>query len=161
MLSWWRALPKGTQVADRRWMHLCTLAALSMTLALWYLLSHGGAAHTEETNAGVVLYTSVDSNLVQPIVEEFEKETGIHARVVGDTEATKTTGLVARLLSERAKPRADVWWSSEPLGTVSLAQAGILDPFISKAETEFKAGLAAVPAGQGQDVVRVCPAGQG
>jgi iron(III) transport system substrate-binding protein len=138
LLAWWRALPKAQQwqIAGG----LCAVAALALTAATWYVVRRNSAAHPEENTAGVVLYTSVDSNLVQPIVAKFKEVTGIDVKVQGDTEATKTAGLVARLISERTRPRADVWWSSEPMGSVRLAQSGLLEPYVSKAETEFKEG---------------------
>jgi len=42
----------------------------------------------------VVIYTSLDKVFSQPILEAFEKETGIKVLDVYDSEATKTTGLV-------------------------------------------------------------------
>ncbi len=83
----------------------------------------------------VVLYSSIDDPILRPILGEFTKDTGIEVLVVGDTEATKTTGLVERLLSEKERPRADVWWSSEPLGTIRLAREGVLE----KVELDWKA----------------------
>lgn len=80
----------------------------------------------------VVLYSSVDDYVLRDAVRAFEQESGVHVRVVGDTEATKTTGLVQRLLAERDHPRADVWWSSEPFGTIRLAREGVLEPFESE-----------------------------
>lgn len=79
----------------------------------------------------VVLYTSADDYLVREVVSTYERKTGVRVRVQGDTEATKTTGLVLRLLAERARPRADVWWSSEPFGTIRLAREGVLEPYVS------------------------------
>ncbi|MFK7884501.1 MAG: extracellular solute-binding protein [Phycisphaerales bacterium] len=76
----------------------------------------------------VVLYTSADDVFVRSVVDAFEQETGIRVDLVGDTEATKTTGLVTRLLAEKEAPRCDVWWSSEPMGTLLLAEAGVLEP---------------------------------
>jgi iron(III) transport system substrate-binding protein len=111
-----------------------------MSVALWYVIRRNTAAHGEDTTSDVVLYTSVDTLIYQPIVDAFEQQTGVKVKVVADTEATKTTGLVARLLAERAKPRADVWWSSEPMGSITLAQANLLEPFVSKSETDFKDG---------------------
>jgi iron(III) transport system substrate-binding protein len=81
----------------------------------------------------VVLYTSADEHLASEVVEAFEAQTGIRVRVLGDTEQTKTTGLVQRLLSEVDHPRADVWWSSEALGTVKLSRAGVLGPYEARA----------------------------
>ncbi len=74
----------------------------------------------------VVLYSSVDGPLLTQIVGEFERESGITVRVVGDTEATKSTGLIERLLAEKDRPRCDVFWSSENLGVMQLSSAGVL-----------------------------------
>lgn len=93
-----------------------------------------------EPERQVVLYTSCDDYLLRDIIPLFEKETGIKVLLVGDTEATKTTGLVQRLIDEREHPRADVWWSNEPFGTVRLADAGLLEPYTSAAEKGFKGG---------------------
>ena len=80
-------------------------------------------------NQTVVLYTSADDEFAKMVVNEFTKETGIAVKLVGDTEATKTTGLVARLKAEANNPKCDVWWSSEPFGTIDLANSGVLKPF--------------------------------
>ena len=48
----------------------------------------------------VVVYTSVDDVFARPIAERFERETGIRVRLVPDTEETKSTGLVNRLIAE-------------------------------------------------------------
>src|SRR5690606_18522089 len=56
------------------------------------------------------------------------EQSGVRVNIVGDTEATKTTGLVERILAEQQRPRGDVWWSSEALGSVRLAEAGALEP---------------------------------
>lgn len=76
----------------------------------------------------VVLYSSVDDPLLREIIAEFEQAHPIKVRIVGDTEATKTTGLVQRLLAEKDRPRADVWWSNEALGTALLASQGLFEP---------------------------------
>jgi iron(III) transport system substrate-binding protein len=88
----------------------------------------------EHRGREVVLYSSVDDYLMRDVVAAFTADTGINVRVVGDTEATKTTGLVQRLLAERRRPRADVWWSSEPFGAMRLADEGALEPYTSPAE---------------------------
>lgn len=85
----------------------------------------------------LVVYCSADSVYAEPIFAAFTKETGIAVKPVFDTEATKTTGLVNRVLTEHAgKARADVWWSSEPFGTIRLARAGVLAPYTSAAAEE-------------------------
>jgi iron(III) transport system substrate-binding protein len=71
--------------------------------------------------------------VANPLFEAFTKHSGIAVNPVFDTEATKTTGLTNRLLQEQDRPRADLWWSSEPFGTIKLARAGILDDSTSAA----------------------------
>jgi iron(III) transport system substrate-binding protein len=92
----------------------------------------------EAPHASVVLYSSVDDELLREVVSAFEQESGIRVDLVGDTEATKTTGLVMRLIAERDRPKADVWWSSEAFGTIHLAEQGVLEPYSSTSgEAEF------------------------
>lgn len=83
------------------------------------------------TDRRVVCYTSADSVYARVVFAAFTRATGIRVDAVMDTEATKTTGLVQRLLNERdaadLRTRCDVWWSSEPFGTIRLARAGVLD----------------------------------
>lgn len=88
----------------------------------------GGCVSRAGAAGEVVLYSSVDDFALREVVGAFERETGITVRVLGDTEATKTTGLVERLVAERDAPRADVWWSSEPFGTIRLGGLGLLEP---------------------------------
>ncbi|GJM18706.1 MAG: iron transporter [Phycisphaeraceae bacterium] len=98
----------------------------------------------------VVLYSSVDDYVLREVVRDFERETGIEVLLVGDTEATKTTGLVTRLLAEKDAPKADVWWSSEPFGTIRLAKEGVLDAYASAdAEAAFEDGWPAWLRGEG------------
>jgi iron(III) transport system substrate-binding protein len=97
-----------------------------------------GCGRDDGSQRTVVLYSSVDDYLLRDVVRAFEQETGIRVRLAGDTEATKTTGLVQRLLAERASPRADVWWSSEAFGTIQLSREGLLEPFNSRHEAEFE-----------------------
>lgn len=88
----------------------------------------------------VTVYCSADSDCAKPLFEAFTKRTGIVVLPVFDTEATKTTGLVNRLLNEKDHPRADVWWSSEPFGTIRLARAGVLEAYTSASAEAAMAG---------------------
>jgi len=89
----------------------------------------GGCSKQESSspqNSTVTLYTSVDDEFAQMVIDEFSAKTGIKVNILGDTEATKTTGLVTRIAAEMDHPIADVWWSSEPMGTILLNQSGAL-----------------------------------
>jgi iron(III) transport system substrate-binding protein len=76
----------------------------------------------------VVVYVSADESIARPVLAEFTNRTGIKVLPVFDTEATKTTGLASRLRSERERPRADLFWSSECFRTIELDGEGLLAP---------------------------------
>ncbi|MBI3301697.1 MAG: extracellular solute-binding protein [Deltaproteobacteria bacterium] len=79
----------------------------------------------------VVVYTSVDDVFARPIAERFEKETGITVRLVPDTEETKSTGLLNRLIAEKERPQADVFWSGDLVRAAILKAKGISAPYRS------------------------------
>lgn len=79
----------------------------------------------------IVVYVSHDQDYAEPILNDFEKATGIKVEALYDTEATKTVGLVNRLIAEKNKPRADVFWNNEVMRSVMLKQDGILEPYCS------------------------------
>jgi len=85
----------------------------------------------------VVLYVSADEFLARQVIAAFEREQGVRVRFVGDTEATKTTGLANRLRQEKDNPQADVYWSSEIFLTVALAGEGLFDEHISDAAADW------------------------
>ncbi len=79
----------------------------------------------------VVLYTSLDQVYSEPIIKEFQVKTGIKVKAVYDSEATKTVGLVNRLIAEKRNPRADVFWNSEVGRTIVLKNKGGLAKYKS------------------------------
>lgn len=85
----------------------------------------------------VVIYTSLDQVFSQPILEDFQKETGIKVRAVYDLEATKTTGMVNRLIAEKDNPQADVFWNSEIVRTIVLKNKGVLQPYFSPSSKDI------------------------
>jgi len=73
----------------------------------------------------VVIYAAQDQVYAEPILREFEKETGIKVKAVYDSEAVKTVGLANRLLAERSHPQCDVFWGNEEMRTRQLAAQGV------------------------------------
>ena len=63
----------------------------------------------------VTIYVSEDQVFSEPILKDFEKETGIKVRAVFDTEEAKSTGAMNRLIAEKDNPQADVYWANEPI----------------------------------------------
>lgn len=86
---------------------------------------------TQDNRKEVVVYTSVDQVFSQPILQAYEKKTGVKVRAVYDVEAAKTTGLVNRLIAEKKRPRCDVFWNGEIGKTIVLKQKGVLAPYVS------------------------------
>jgi iron(III) transport system substrate-binding protein len=81
----------------------------------------------------VTAYVSADRPFSEPILQEYERRTGIRVSVVYDTEETKSTGLANRLIAEKTRPQADVFWSNEPVRTLVLKGRDVLAPYQSPA----------------------------
>jgi iron(III) transport system substrate-binding protein len=79
----------------------------------------------------VVVYVSHDQDYSEPILKDFENKYGIKVKAVYDTEATKTVGLVQRLIAEKNNPSADVFWNNEVIRTLKLKEEGVLEKYCS------------------------------
>ena len=93
----------------------------------------GCRQNKEEQQPEVIVYTALDREFSEPIFEEFTKKTGIAVRAKYDAESTKTVGLTEAILSERARPRCDLFWNNEVINTIRLERAGLLRPYKSPA----------------------------
>ena len=85
----------------------------------------------------VIVYTSEDQIFAEPILQEFEKKTGIKVRAIYDTEETKSTGFVNRLIAEKDNPQADVFWSNDPVRPVLLQIKGLATPYVSSVAADI------------------------
>jgi iron(III) transport system substrate-binding protein len=83
------------------------------------------------TDNTVVVYTALDEMYSKPVLAEFERRTGITVKPGYDTEASKTTGLVNRLVMEKDRPRADVFWNNEVAQTIVLKSKGVIEAYKS------------------------------
>lgn len=104
---------------------------VSLVLVALILLCSG--CQGDKAVPEVVIYTSVDQVFAEPILKEYEAQSGVRVLAVYDVEATKTTGLVNRLLAEKENPQADVFWSGEFVQTILLKEEGILEAYRSPA----------------------------
>src|SRR5262245_46340108 len=64
-----------------------------------------------QTSKTVVVYVSEDQVFSEPILKDFERDTGITVKSVFDTEEAKSTGVMNRLMAEKDNPQADVYWA--------------------------------------------------
>jgi iron(III) transport system substrate-binding protein len=79
----------------------------------------------------VVVYVSEDQVFSEPILKDFERETGITMKPVFDTEESKSTGVMNRLIAEKNNAQADVYWANEPVRADALKQRGVSTPYVS------------------------------
>jgi iron(III) transport system substrate-binding protein len=77
----------------------------------------------------VVLYLSEDRSCAEPILKDFEKDTGIHVVAVWDKEAAQK--VMPQLIAEKADPQADVYWANEPVHPDQLKALGITQAYLS------------------------------
>ena len=101
--------------------------ACVVVLTLAILVAPGCSKPSRE----VVVYTSVDQVVSEPILRDFEKQSGLTVRAVFDTEETKSTGVLNRLVAEAAHPQADVFWSGDPVRPFVLIKRGLVAPYES------------------------------
>ena len=100
-------------------------AAVILVLGLIAAGCGGEPGGGSGADSEVVVYTSVDDVFSRPVAEDFTAETGIVVRLVTDTEETKSSGLLNRLLAEKKRPQADVFWSGDPVRAAILKRQGV------------------------------------
>ncbi len=87
-----------------------------------------GACGGDGDAGRLVLYCGVDMDQSQRIAQMFEAETGIDIDYHGETEKMRSIGLPQRLMMERNRPRADLYWSNEIMHMVYLCSSGVMSP---------------------------------
>jgi len=85
----------------------------------------------------VVLFCAQDEEFATSILNDFKKATHLRVDTKYDTEATKSVSLISELLAQKKRPRCDVHWNNEILGTVRLARAGVLEPYQSPSAATY------------------------
>lgn len=79
----------------------------------------------------VVVYLSIDQVFTEPILRDFERQSGVKVRAVFDTEETKSTGVLNRIIAEARSPQADVFWSGDPVRPQLLVKRGLVQAYVS------------------------------
>ncbi len=80
--------------------------------------------------ARVVVYTSVDRIFAEPVLQMAEKTLGVEVVGVYDTEETKSTGLVNRLIARKDHPDGDIFWSGDPARAALLKAKGVTAAYV-------------------------------
>lgn len=97
-------------------------ALLIVTVAL-------AASCRQGSKQELVVYCAHDSVYAQKVLDAFEVHSGIRVYVKFDSESTKSLGLTDRLKREKDRPRCDVFWNNQLLGTAELKAEGVLEPY--------------------------------
>ena len=97
-------------------------------LFAFFFAGCGGCTKPE---ARVIVYCAQDQEYAEGIFADFQKEHGLMIAPKFDTEANKSVSLVAELMQETNRPRCDVHWNNEILGTIRLARQGLYEPYVS------------------------------
>ena len=107
-------------------------------LVVALVLTAGGCGQQSAVKT-VTVYVSEDQVFSEPVLRDFERDTGIHVKAVYDTEEAKSTGAMNRLIAEKANPQADVYWANEPIRAEVLKQQGISTPYVSPSAQDIPA----------------------
>ncbi len=107
--------------------------ALALSIAFIFTACDGrqSTTHSGDQFNDVTIYVSTDRVFSEPILRTYEQKTGTKVSAIYDTEETKSTGLANKLLAEKSRPQADVFWSNEPVRTLVLKKNGVLTPYLS------------------------------
>lgn len=111
--------------------HVERAAVIVGCVALFQLSACGRSDRASDAQPSVTVYVSTDRVFSEPVLQEYQRRSGVTVNAVYDTEETKSTGLANRLLAEQGRPQADVFWSNEPVRTLVLKSKGVLAPYRS------------------------------
>src|SRR5438445_343578 len=100
-------------------------------VVLILLLAVGLNSCRSASSKALVVYVSEDQIFSEPILKDFERETAITVKSVFDTEESKSTGVMNRLIAEKDNPQADVYWANEPVRADALKQRGVSTTYVS------------------------------
>ncbi|MFK7769736.1 MAG: extracellular solute-binding protein [Mariniblastus sp.] len=85
----------------------------------------------------VVVYSALDREFSEPILNDLEKEMGLTIRPKYDQESNKTVGLVTGIIQSQKQPQADIFWNNEILHTMRLQKMGFLEVYQSPQASHF------------------------
>jgi len=106
-------------------------SATTIGAALLLISACGGSQSAVDAPRSVTVYVSTDRVFSEPVLREYQRQSGVTVNAVYDTEETKSTGLANRLIAETNRPLADVFWSNEPVRTLVLKARRVLAPYRS------------------------------
>jgi iron(III) transport system substrate-binding protein len=119
--------------------NICRTQLVLLASCLPLLAVCSGCPANTNSQGTVVVYSALDREFAEPVLNDFAKATGIRVLAKYDNESTKTVGLTNLLIHEAGRPRCDVFWNNEILNTLRLEQKGLLAAYDSPAGAVFPA----------------------
>ena len=89
----------------------------------------GPATDPAPIDSSVVVYSALDREFAEPVLNDLAKQAGVSLRSKFDVESTKTVGLTNTLIAESVQPRCDLFWNNEILNTMRLKERGLLQTY--------------------------------
>lgn len=86
-----------------------------------------------------MLYCAQDQEFAELVLGDFTKATGLPVAPKFDTEAAKSVGLATELALDAKRPRCDVHWNNEILGTIRLQRQGVYERYESPSAEPYPA----------------------
>ena len=120
----------------------------ALVMAAIMLVPSGHARSADE----LVVYSGRKENAIKPVVEAFQKQTGIAVRL----KTGPTSGLANEIIQEKTRPLGDVFIATEVGVMEILSKKDVLEPYFSPAGRDLGPGLRATHGrwtyGQGEYV---------
>lgn len=112
-------------------------AASGFAVGLLALVWFAGCGRAPDDR--VVVYCAQDEEFATGVFSDFETSAKLTVAAKFDTEANKSVSLATELEAEAGRPRCDVHWNNEILGTIRLARKGVYEPYSSPAAAPYPA----------------------
>ena len=87
----------------------------------------------------VVVYSALDKEFSEPILQKLEEESGIKPLPKYDQESNKTVGLANEIIQQARRQRCDIFWNNEILHTLRLEKKGLLEVYRSPLADQYPA----------------------
>jgi iron(III) transport system substrate-binding protein len=101
------------------------------------LLAALATAGCSRSNPRVVVYCAQDQEFAEGLFSDFAKSAAIAVAPKYDTEATKSVSLTAELAMEAKRPRCDVHWNNEIIGTIKMQRLGLYEKYQSPMTRDY------------------------
>lgn len=113
------------------------MRATAWAVLAWTVLFAVAGFATVASADDLVVYSGRKESAIKPVVEAFQKKTGIPVKL----KIGKTSGLANELIQEKSHPRADVFISTEAGVMEILSKNDILESYLSPAAMDLEPGL--------------------